>query len=154
MVLDPLLFKMKGHQKMVRNYYYLVAGILGILFSITHALSGENNVLPILLQLNDARQTHTTLSYVWHILSAENFFFGITFIYLSLKSPNLNSLPLAKFILILLAIRWLVIVIVIITRNPVELKTIAVDSIAMAIYISLIIFGVRYQRLRYKQLQN
>jgi hypothetical protein len=31
---------------MIKNYYYLVAGILAILFAISHAWNGQTTVLP------------------------------------------------------------------------------------------------------------
>ena len=33
---------------MIKNYYYLIVGILAILFSITHAWNGQTVVLPSL----------------------------------------------------------------------------------------------------------
>ena len=36
------------NKPLIKNYYYLVAGILSILFSFTHAWNGQTSVLPVI----------------------------------------------------------------------------------------------------------
>ena len=82
---------------MIKNYYYLAAGILAIVFAITHALNGQNTVLPLLQFLIAA----------------------------------------------LLIIRWIVIFGTTLFYTPGALKNILVDTIAIAIYVTLIILGTK-----------
>jgi hypothetical protein len=52
------------------NYYYLVAGLLAILFSVTHELNGQHAVIPILSSNGLDINTVTTFRYIWHIITA------------------------------------------------------------------------------------
>ena len=94
---------------MIKNYYYLVAGILAFLFSITHALNGQNTVLPSLNASSITTETKTIFFYVWHIITAENLLFGIAFLFMSFHK-NLSKVKYAASInAILLVIRCIVI---------------------------------------------
>ena len=62
------------------NYYYLVAGFLALLFSITHELNGQRALIPALYAGESDINTVTTFKYIWHIITAENSVFGIAFI--------------------------------------------------------------------------
>lgn len=135
---------------MIKNYYYLVAGILAIGFSITHALNGQNTVLPSLNVNSITIETKTIFFYVWHIITAENMFFGIAFLYMSFHN-NLSKVKYAALIIaILLIVRWIVIFGGTLLYNASGLKNILIDSIAIAIYVSLIILGTK---VKYKQVE-
>lgn len=54
------------------NYYYLVAGFLALLFSITHELNGQRALIPALYAGELDINTVTTFKYIWHIITAEN----------------------------------------------------------------------------------
>lgn len=48
----------------IRNYYFLIAGVLAMLFAFTHAWNGQSTVLPI-LDMNDVPlDTNIIFSYV------------------------------------------------------------------------------------------
>lgn len=128
---------------MIKNYYYLVAGILAILFSITHALNGQNTVLPSLNVNSITIETKTIFFYVWHIITAENLLFGIAFLFMSFHK-NLSKVKYAASIIaILLVIRWIVILGGTLLYNASGLKNILIDSIAIAVYVSLIFLGTK-----------
>lgn len=128
---------------MIKNYYYLVAGILAILFSITHALNGQNTVLPSLNASSITTETKTIFFYVWHIITAENLLFGIAFLFMSFHK-NLSKVKYAASIIaILLVIRWIVILGGTLLYNASGLKNILIDSIAIAVYVSLIFLGTK-----------
>ena len=71
------------NKPLIKNYYYLVAGILSILFSFTHAWNGQTSVLPVINTSNIDLATKTTVFYVWHIMTAEIFGFGVSFLVMS-----------------------------------------------------------------------
>lgn len=128
---------------MIKNYYYLVAGILAFLFSITHALNGQNTVLPSLNASSITTETKTIFFYVWHIITAENLLFGIAFLFMSFHK-NLSKVKYAASIIaILLVIRWIVILGGTLLYNASGLKNILIDSIAIAVYVSLIFLGTK-----------
>jgi len=128
---------------MIKNYYYLVAGILAIVFAITHALNGQNTVLPSLNVGPISVETKTVFFYVWHIITAENMFFGITFIYMSFQKNLSKVRYAASIIATLMIIRWVVIFGGTLLYSSSGLKNILVDSVAIAIYVSLIILGTK-----------
>ena len=75
----------------VRNYYYLIAGVLAILFAVTHAWNGQSAVLPMLNIEEMSVSTRTVFTYVWHIITVENLVFGIAFIFMSFQSRAIKD---------------------------------------------------------------
>ena len=69
--------------------------------------------------------------------------FGIAFLFMSFHN-NLSKVKYAASIIaILMIIRWIVIFGGTLLYNASELKNILIDSIAIAIYVSLIILGTK-----------
>ena len=128
---------------MIKNYYYLVAGILAIIFSITHALNGQNTVLPSLDVGSITVETKTIFFYVWHIITAENMLFGFAFIFMSFHKDLSRVSFAAWLIATLMIVRWVVIFGGTLLHNPSGLKNTLIDSIAIVIYVVLIILGTR-----------
>jgi hypothetical protein len=128
---------------MVKNYFYLIVGVLAILFSITHAWNGQTVVLPSLNASSITTDTKTIFFYVWHIITAENMLFGIAFIFMSLQKDLSRVRFAAWLVAILMIVRWIVIFGGTLLHNPAGLKNTLVDSIAIVIYVSLIILGTR-----------
>lgn len=128
---------------MIRNYYYLIAGILAILFAFTHAWNGQTAVLPMLNIDAIGVNTKTILFYVWHIITAENFSFGIAFLVMA-SYKDLSKVKFAAWMIsIIMIVRWAVIFGSTILKDINNLKGIAVDTIAIIIYTGLIVLGTR-----------
>lgn len=128
---------------MIKNYYYLVAGILAVVFAVTHALNGQITVLPSLNNGSITEETKTIFFYVWHIITAENLLFGIAFLSMAFDKKISRAGYGAGIIAILMVIRWIVIFSSTLFYDTSELKNIWVDSVAIAIYVSLIVMGIR-----------
>ena len=128
---------------MVKNYYYLVAGILAIFFSITHAWNGQSIVLPSLNVDTISADTKTTFFYVWHIITAENMLFGLSFLFMSVHKDLSKVSFAAWMIAILMIVRLIVIFGGTLLYNASGLKNTVIDSIAIVIYVSLIVLGIR-----------
>ena len=90
------------------NYYYFVAGFLAILFSITHELNGQQVLLPALYTGELDITTVTTFKYIWHIITAENFVFGIMFIIMAFYKKQEQVRFAAWLICVILLIRLFV----------------------------------------------
>ena len=88
---------------MIKNYYYLVAGILAIVFSISHAFNGQNNVLPSLKADSITTETRTVFFDVWYIITAENMLFGIAFLFMSFHK-NLSKAGYVAWMIVILMI--------------------------------------------------
>ncbi|TMV48363.1 hypothetical protein FE783_17740 [Paenibacillus mesophilus] len=130
----------------VRNFYYLIAGVLAMLFAVTHAWNGQSAVLPTLDVRAISMDTRTVFTYVWHIITAENLIFGIAFIFMSLQSERSGIRFAAWMIVSILIFRLLVIVGVTAFHDLSALTDTLIDSIAIAIYVALILFGTRMKR--------
>jgi len=128
---------------MIKNYYYLIAGILAILFSITHAWNGQTIVLPTLNVDSITLNTRTVFFYVWHIITAENMLFGIAFLFMAFHKDLSKVKFAASIIAILMIVRLIVIFGGTLLFNNEAIKNISIDSIAIVIYVSLIILGIR-----------
>lgn len=136
---------------MIKNYYYLIAGILAIIFSITHAWNGQAIVLPSLDVDTITTDIKTIFFYVWHIITAENMLFGLVFLYMSFYK-DLSKVRFAAWIIaILMIVRWIVIFGGTLLYNASSLKNTLTDSVAIVIYVALIIAGTR---VKDKQTEN
>jgi peptidoglycan/LPS O-acetylase OafA/YrhL len=130
----------------IKNYYYLIAGVLAILFAVTHAWNGQSAVLPTLLVDDIAMGTRIIFRYVWHIITAENLVFGIIFIVLSFQSERDKIRSAAWTIASLLLIRLLVILGITAFYDVSALADTLIDSIAILIYVAFIILGIRMKK--------
>ncbi|WNS45118.1 hypothetical protein [Paenibacillus sp. MMS20-IR301] len=131
----------------IKNGYYLLAGVLAILFAVTHAWNGETTVLQA-LQVNEAAMdTAVIFKYVWHIITAENLVFGIIFIILSLQGEGAKARFAAWTITSLLSVRLLVILGITAVYDLSGLKDTFIDSITILIYIAVNLLGMKVKKL-------
>lgn len=127
----------------IKNVYYLIAGILAILFAATHAWNGQSAVLPKLDTEAISVDAQIVFTYVWHIITAENLVFGIAFIIMSIQSTPSKVKFGAWMIVSIMLVRLTVILGVTTVLDASALTDTLVDSVAIIIYLALIIVGVR-----------
>lgn len=127
----------------VRNFYFLTAGLLAILFAFTHAWNGQSTVLPVLHASAIAMDTQTIFMYVWHIITAENLIFGFIFIFMSFQSERSKTHFAVWTIVSLLLVRLLVILGITALQDILALRDTLIDSIAIVIYVIFTIMGIR-----------
>lgn len=130
----------------VKNYYYLIAGVLAMLFAVTHAWNGQSAVLPKLDILALSSDTQTVFTYVWHIITAENLVFGIAFIIMSFQSERSKIRFAAWMIVAILLVRLMVILGVTALLDVSALTDTLIDSIAIVIYVAFIIMGTTMKK--------
>jgi hypothetical protein len=128
-------------KKMLVNIYYLIVGILSILFSFTHALNGHQTVLKIIDSGNMDITSKSTIFYVWHIITIENLFFGIAFIAMAFYKNQSKIKFTAWLIAIIIIARWGVILVSTFLKNTSGITGTLIDSIAIIVFVILIIFG-------------
>ncbi|TDF94711.1 hypothetical protein E1757_22390 [Paenibacillus piri] len=133
----------------VRNIYYLIAGVLAMLFSVTHAWNGQSAVLPTLDIEAISVGTRTVFTYVWHIISGENLVFGIAFILMSFQTERSKIQFAAWLIAAILIVRLMVIIGVTSLLDVSGLTGTLMDSIVIIIYVALIILGTRMKKKQY-----
>lgn len=127
---------------MIKNYYYLIVGIFSILFSFTHAWNGQTTVLPVVNVSNLDLATKTTIFYIWHILTAENFIFGVSFLVMAFYKDLSKVKFTAWFIAAIMIARWGVIFGSTFNNKNGLTDTLS-DLIVIIIYVGLIILGTR-----------
>lgn len=130
----------------VKNYYYLTAGILAILFAVTHAWNGQSVVLPTLKMEGLSVDTLTIFTYVWHIITAENLVFGIAFIFMSFYTEGSKTRFTAWLIATILLVRLMVILGITGFLDRTGLPDTLIDLIAIIVYVALIILGTRMKK--------
>jgi len=135
--------KITVKMSMINNYYYLIVGILSILFSFTHAWNGQTTVLPIINASNIDLATKTMIFYVWHILTAENFIIGVSFLVMAFYKDLSKVKITAWFIAVIMIARWGVIFGSTLFKNINGLTDTLSDLIVIIIYVGLIILGTR-----------
>ena len=128
---------------MIKNYYFLIVGILTILFSITHAINGQSTVLPVIETSSIDLATKTTVFYVWHIISVENMVFGIAFILMSCIRDFSKVRFTACLLAVVMVARWAVIFGSVAYKNPTGFMDNLIDLIVIILYVTLIILGTK-----------
>lgn len=127
----------------IKNFYFMTAGILAILFAATHAWNGQSAVLPVLDTGGIGTDTRIVFTYVWHIITAENLVFGIAFVIMSFQRERSKVRFAAWMIVSLLIVRLTVILGTTAFQDISALSDTFIDSIAIVIYVALIVIGIR-----------
>jgi hypothetical protein len=125
------------------NVFYLIVGVLSILFSFTHGWNGQTGILHSIDVVGIDAISKTTVFYVWHIITAENLIFGIAFLVMAFYKDASKVKFAAWMIAIIIMARWGVILGSILLKNIDGLGSTLMDSIAIIVFAGLIILGTR-----------
>ena len=128
---------------MVRNYYYLIVGLLFVLFAITHTLNGITTTLPILENSEIDNNTKVVFTYVWHIIGIENFVLGI-FLLIMAFMKNASKVKFTSWLIIaILSMRWIVITYFTLFNSLSSIKQLIPDTVAIFVIIILLFLGTK-----------
>ena len=127
----------------IRNPYYFIAGILAVLFAVTHAWNGQSVELPKLNMESVTVETRIVFTYVWHIITAENLIFGFAFLLMSIVWEPSKVYFAAGMIVSILLVRLLVILGVTLLLDVSAFGGALLDSVAIVIYMGLILLGIK-----------
>ncbi|MDD4529661.1 MAG: hypothetical protein PHX48_07260 [Bacteroidales bacterium] len=128
---------------MVRNYYYLIVGLLCIIFAITHTLNGITTTLPILENSEIDNNTKVVFTYVWHIIGIENFVLGI-FLLIMAFMKNASKVKFTSWLIIaILSMRWIVITYFTLLNSLSSIKQLIPDTVAIFVIIILLFLGTK-----------
>ena len=131
---------------MVKNYFYLIVGILSVLFGVTHTINGLETILPILSNTLLDSSTKTIFTYVWHIIGVENLVLGIALIIMAFQK-NVEKVKFAAWVIIaILIMRWVVISFFTTLNDPDNVVNLLPDTIAILISIILLLLGSRVKK--------
>ena len=113
--------------------------------------------MPILPQIDAANleiMTKTTIFYVWHIISVENVIFGIAFLVMAFYKDQTKVKFTAWIITIIILARWGVIFGTTLLKDISDVKNTLIDSVAIFIFVGLIILGIRKNEINHKPLRG
>ena len=127
----------------VKNYYYLVVGVLCILFAVTHTINGVTTTLEALDNVAISDDIKVAFTYVWHIIGIENLVFGIALIIMAFQKSLSKVRFAAWLIIIILALRWIVISSFTLMNTGSEIMHIIPDTAAIFLVIVLLVLGTR-----------
>ena len=121
---------------MIRNYFYLVVGVLCLLSAVTHEMNGFATT-------NIDAESRVTFNYLWHIIATENIIMGIALVLIALRKNDNAGKYIAQFVMALLAVRWASIAFSTLTSDGGNLTKILPESIIMWVLIFLLWLGTR-----------
>lgn len=128
---------------MIRNFFYLIVGLLCILFAVTHTMNGIATTLPTLNNMEIESNSKVAFVYVWHIIGIENLVFGIALIIMAFRKNLLQVKFTAWLIIAVLAMRWIIITYFTVLNNNGNLQQLIPDTIAIFVVISLLLLGTK-----------
>lgn len=137
---------------MVRNYFYLIVGILCVLFAITHTLNGITTALPLIDNTNLESSTKVVFTYIWHIIGIENLVIGMALLIMAFVKESSKVKFTAWLIIAILTMRWIVITFFSLINNYHSVKQLIPDTIAIFIVILLLFLGTKNGRNNRQQL--
>ena len=128
---------------MVKNYFYLIVGVLCLLFAVTHTLNGISTSLQVLNNSVIENNTKVAFTYVWHIIGIENLVFGIALLIMAFQK-KMSKVKFATWLIIMiLAMRWIVITIFTLLSNSGNVMPLIPDTAAIFIVIVLLLLGTK-----------
>lgn len=133
----------KNINEMIKNYYYLIVGILCVLFAFTHAINGHTSVLKVFETNPVDINTKTVFYYVWDIITIENLIFGIILLFMAFYKDLIKVQFVAYLIAIILVARWFVILFYTIQNNKASVSQMIPDTIAIIVVVVLLLLGTR-----------
>jgi hypothetical protein len=132
-----------SNTKMARNHFYLIVGLLCVLFAITHTMNGVATTLPTLNNVEIDTNTKVAFIYVWHIIGVENLIFGIVLLFMAF-SKNMSKVKfVAWLIIVILAIRWFIITYFAMSGNNGNVKQLLLETVTIFVVITLLILGTK-----------
>jgi hypothetical protein len=128
---------------MVKNYFYLIVGVLCILFAVTHTINGVTTTLQVLDNSVIDDNIKVAFTYVWHIIGVENLVFGIALLVMAFQK-SLSKVRFAAWLIItILALRWIVISSFTLMNNSGNVMQIMPDTVAIVVVIVLLVLGTK-----------
>ena len=128
---------------MIRNYFYLVVGVLCLLSAVTHEMNGFTTLFPALSNTNIDAESKVTFNYLGHIIATENVVMGIALVLIALRKNDNAGKYIAQFVMALLAVRWASIAFSTLTADWANFTKILPESIIMWVLILVLWLGTR-----------
>ena len=132
----------------IRNYYFLIVGILSVLFSVSHGWFGETTLLPLIESSNLDLSTRTAVFYTWHMSTAENFIFGIVFFIMAFYKDATKLKFTVWVIVSIVVIRYAVFFVSTWIKNKSGINEAIPELVILILYVVLILMGISRRKLK------
>ena len=132
----------------IRNYYFLIVGILSVLFSVSHGWFGETSVLPLIETSNLDISSRTAVFYTWHMSTAENLIFGIAFFIMAFYKDATKLRFTVWMIVSIVVIRYAVFFVSTWIKNRSGINDAIPELVILIIYVVLMILGISKRKLK------
>ncbi len=128
---------------MIKNYFYLIVGVLCLLFAVTHTLNGVATSLQILDNSVIDNNTKVVFTYGWHIIGIENLVFGVALLIMAFQKKMSEVKFVAWLIIVILVMRWGVITLFTLLNNSGSVMQLLPDTTAIFVVILLLFLGTK-----------
>ena len=126
----------------MKNYFYLIAGILFVILAITHTIFGLETALPILHGFDFESGIITVFTFQLHMIGVQDLIYGIALIIMFFQKNIEKTKFTAWVIIVIMLARWVIMSLVTIIYND-SLTDLLTSSVAFFILITLLLLGVR-----------
>jgi len=131
------------NQVKVKNYFYLVVGILSVLFAGSQTWNGLQTMLPALRGSNIDSSVMTILAYQWFIIIAEQLVFGIALIIMAFQK-SVTKIKIAAWVITgIIFVRGVVTVVVTVLLGISNITNLLTSTIAIFALFALMLLGNR-----------
>jgi len=137
------LIRHTKNKNIIKNYFYLIVGLLCLLFAVTHTLNGVTTSLQILENSVIENNTKVAFTYVWHIIGIENLVFGIALLIMAFQNKMSKVEFVTWLIVTILAMRWIVITLFTLLNNSGNVMQLMPDTAAIFFVIILLLIGTK-----------
>ncbi|WP_264847366.1 hypothetical protein [Capnocytophaga catalasegens] len=128
---------------MIRNYFYLIVGLVCLLSAVTHTLNGLETAIASLNHSTMDVHNKVVFTYVWHIIGVENLVFGIVLLIMAFCKDTVGAKYIAWFIIAMLVVRWLTIIFFSLLNNIENITAQIPETIVIWAIIILLWFGTK-----------
>jgi hypothetical protein len=127
----------------IENYFFLLAGILALFFSIGHAVWGKRNILGDVQTSQMPPFTKHMLFVIWNQPTVFHFLSAVVLMIASTSTQKAATDPLALFIGLVSFGFFLNYVATSLVKNRSALAQIIPQAISLMVYLGIIVVGIR-----------
>jgi hypothetical protein len=128
---------------LIKNNFFLLAGILSLVFAAGHVFWGQENVIARLQTQGIDSSLVALVQMGWNLPASTTFLSGLALLYASSRFISNGALPLAWFILSINVGRYLLLLVTVGSLETYDLFTFIAQSAGVCLYIGVIYLGIR-----------
>jgi len=128
---------------MIKNYFYLIAGVLFIILAVTHTIFGLQTALPDLHVSGISADIVTVFTFQLHMIGVQDLIYGLAAIFMAFQKSATQTRLTAWVIMLIMMARWIIMAVVTFMYNSDNLGDLLTSSIAFLVLLVLLFLGQR-----------